>query len=239
MDSGDNAEPPLHSDALTTARAVQNIRSFLAVVGECVDSMRRRVPIHSVLAPELTELDRALDEAYLELGRLLAVDDLRPLPRSVIDVNPFVTEMTPMFGRLIGRSVRLVIMPADKPAPVVAHPVELERVFLNLLLNARDTMPSGGVLTIEVAPFEHWSIEDRVHDSRSRRYVRLIVRDTGPGMPPEMQSRVLESFFTTKDSGSRSGLEIVATIVHRLNGLISIESDKEAGTRVCIDLPAG
>jgi signal transduction histidine kinase len=119
---------------------------------------------------------------------------------------------------------------------VVAELVELERILMNLALNARDAMAGEGVLTIETAvvdPSSNEASEVSLPPSRAH----LIVSDTGHGMTPEIRARMFEPFFTTKDYGTGLGLSSVAFTVRQLGGTVLVESKPGRGTSVSVLLP--
>jgi hypothetical protein len=101
---------------------------------------------------------------------------------------------------------------------------DLEQLFLNLVTNARDAMPDGGVL--------------RIHASPTPGGVEVLVQDTGRGMPPEVLGRIYEPFFTTKDSGSGLGLTICRSLIWTMQGELTLESAPGAGTTARIHLGA-
>ena len=116
----------------------------------------------------------------------------------------------------------------------LAEPGDLERVLLNLMLNAFDAMPQGGVLSIKsVLAHVHSPIEGL----RSGPYARLTITDTGCGMTSEAKARIFDAFFTTKKNGTGLGLYSAASTIAQLHGRISVESEPGHGTSVSIMLP--
>jgi PAS domain S-box-containing protein len=127
-------------------------------------------------------------------------------------------------------------------APVFGAPTQLHQVLLNLVLNARDAMPAGGALTLAARNIRF----DAPHPGMGPRarpgpYVALEVRDTGRGIPPEIQGRVFDPFFTTKaiGAGSGLGLSIVQAIVRSHAGFVTLASEEGTGTTVTVHLPFG
>ncbi|WP_238013866.1 PAS domain S-box protein [Dactylosporangium sp. AC04546] len=148
---------------------------------------------------------------------------IRPKP---LDVNRVVSEVHQMLTRSLGEHITLDLDLADRLPTVVADPGQLEQVLVNLAVNARDAMPSGGVLTIDTGV---------VHDQ-----VRIRVSDTGTGMPREVMDKAFEPFFTTKPSGEGTGLGLATVygIVAQAGGTVKLYSEPGLGTTITIMLPA-
>jgi CheY-like chemotaxis protein len=142
-----------------------------------------------------------------------------------MDLNGLVDETRRLFERLIGADVRLTIERHDAPVIVHADPGQLEQVLMNLVVNARDAMPTGGKLMVRVG----------LQDSRAL----IEVRDTGIGMSPDIQARIFEPFFTTKERGKGTGLGLAMCygIVHQAGGTIDVESAPGAGSTFRVLLP--
>jgi signal transduction histidine kinase len=136
-----------------------------------------------------------------------------------------VREIEPLLRRLVGEDVEILTRPAPHVSRVLADRTQVDRVLVNLAVNARDAMPDGGILTIEtrdVGP-----------------YVRLTGQDTGVGMDEVTRARLFEPFFSTKAPGAGTGLGLwmVREIVTQSEGVIRIRSAPGRGTTVEIDLP--
>jgi CheY-like chemotaxis protein len=186
------------------------------------------------------EIHRAAERAAGLTRQLLAFSRRQMLAPEVLDVNVRVAEVERMLRRLIGEDIRLVTRLHPRPCPVLMDPSQLEQVLVNLAVNARDAMPTGGELTLSTS---------RVRFTRSRtfsqcvlapgEYVRLTVRDTGTGMSPEVQSQLFEPFFTTKPVGSGTGLGLstVYGILQQSGGGVHVESAPGAGATFTLYLP--
>ena len=171
--------------------------------------------------------------ATLLTRQLLAFSRREMVTPQSLDLCAVVAEMQGMLTRLIGEDVHLIAKLADEPTWVRADRSQMEQVILNLAVNARDAMPSGGTLEIRV------EAEPRNAGSAEGDTVELSIRDTGIGMDPEVQSRVFEPFFTTKtrERGTGLGLSLVHGIVQSSGGRIEMESEPGQGTTVRIHLP--
>jgi CheY-like chemotaxis protein len=147
--------------------------------------------------------------------------------------------MEPMLQRLIGEDVHLSVVDCGA-GPVKADPGQLEQVVLNLAVNARDAMPQGGRLTIQVAGAELDELYARGRpDVRPGPYVRVSVSDTGSGMSAEVQAHLFEPFFTTKEPGKGTGLGLstVHGIVKASGGHLAVSSELGRGTTFRVYLP--
>ena len=173
----------------------------------------------------------AIHEAALRAAaltrQLLAFSRRQVLLPAAIQLHDVVGKLEPMLRRLIGEHIRFATHSFTDRDIVVADRGQLEQVIINLVLNARDAMPRGGTLTVDVA------------DAKAADEVVLCVCDTGTGMSEEVMSRAFEPFFTTKASGEGTGLGLATAfgIVAQSGGRIEIASEEGAGTTVTVSLP--
>jgi two-component system, cell cycle sensor histidine kinase and response regulator CckA len=203
--------------------------------GYC-ELMRRGLSKDDPLAESLAQIDASAERAAGLTRQLLAFSRRQTLLPRVIDLNVLLGDMGRMLQRLIGEDVELITVPAPEPAVVKADPGQIEQVIVNLSVNARDAMPSGGRLTIELR--EVW-VEQSDEVRPAGRYVELSVHDTGCGMDAETRRRIFEPFFTTKPIGRGTGLGLstVDGIVHQSGGNIGVESQLRQGTTFRVWLP--
>jgi CheY-like chemotaxis protein len=169
--------------------------------------------------------------------RMLAFARRQELRPEAVDIVALMRGMDDIFRLSIGSSVSIETRFPDHIDPVRADPNQLEMALLNLVVNARDAMPGGGVIAISAAPASVTAAAgERL---RPGRYVRLSVTDTGMGMDAATLARATDPFFTTKGLGKGSGLglSVVHGVMEQLGGRLVLHSEKRCGTTVELWLP--
>ncbi|MFT3828911.1 MAG: ATP-binding protein [Opitutaceae bacterium] len=197
-----------------------------------------------------TDADRAdcLQQVRAACGRAVQLTrqllvfsrDDRSTKTVVLDLNQLLAGQAKLLRRLLEARIELVLVPAAIPATIVGDPGQLEQVFMNLCINARDAMPRGGRITIEIGETRFDADYCAVHPwARPGSFVQVAVTDTGTGMDRATLARIFEPFFTTKakDKGTGLGLAVVYGIVQRHDGLIHVYSELGVGTTFRIFLP--
>src|SRR2546430_232267 len=190
---------------------------------------------------DVEEIQRAASRAA-DLTRQLLIFARREVTKpELLDMNLVVTSVEKLLQRTLGEHVEFVTSLATTLPSVRADPGQLEQIFLNLAVNARDAMPTGGRLIVETADVTLDDVYADAHPGIAPgRYVRLSVSDTGVGMSPEVVSRAFEPFFTTKPAGQGTGLGLATVygIATQAGGNARIYSEPGRGTLVAIHLPA-
>jgi PAS domain S-box-containing protein len=172
--------------------------------------------------------------------QLLAFSRQQVVSPRHVDLCVLVGEFEKMLNRVIGDDIALRIKHHDRPCPVRVDPVQMEQVILNLAINARDAMPSGGELRIETSIVTLGPEHVFAHpEAKLGRHVQLLVSDEGTGMDADTQRRIFEPFFTTKAEGRGTGLGLstVYGIVHQAGGSLTVESDLDEGSTFRVFLP--
>ena len=187
----------------------------------------------------LDEIRKAGERAASLTQQLLAFSRKQVLQPRVINLGDTLAEMEHMVQRVIGDHIQVATHTDQNLGQVKIDPTQAHQVVLNLVVNARDAMPDGGTLTMEVANTELDESAARTHGLAPGRYVMLAVSDNGTGMTPEIRQRVFEPFFTTKGTGQGTGLGLstVYGIVQQSEGHIWLYSEPGIGTTFKIFLP--
>jgi two-component system cell cycle sensor histidine kinase/response regulator CckA len=189
---------------------------------------------------ELVQIEAAAQRAAILTGQLLAFSRQQVLQPRLISMNDVVEGITPMLTRLIGSDVDLVVALDPSLPAVVADPNQIEQVLLNLVVNARDAMPSGGTLTIETGRTDLDADYAAMHpEATVGPHAMIAVSDTGVGMDAETVARAFDPFFTSKPVGVGTGLGLstVHGIVKQSGGSIWVYSEEGLGSSFKVYLP--
>ena len=201
---------------------------------------RKQLPADHPVQPRLVQIDRAAERAAGLTRQMLAFGRRQVLHPRALDLNAEVEASAEMLRRLIGENIRVVVRADADLGAVMADPTQLQQVLMNLAINARDAMPSGGTLAIETANVElHEEVARRQGAARPGRYVMLVLTDTGIGMDESTRARVFEPFFTTKPEGKGTGLGLATVygIVKQSGGFIWLDSQPGEGATFKVYLP--
>jgi hypothetical protein len=189
---------------------------------------------------DVEQIRRAAERAALLTHQLLAFARREVVHLEVLHVDAVVADIEPILRRTLGAHIELVVPPAAPTRPVRADVGQLEQVIVNLAVNARDAMPSGGRLIVDIQDVD----VDEAYAAnrpglRPAHYVRLRVSDSGTGMDKATQERAFEPFFTTKAPGDGTGLGLATVygIVRQAGGAVHIYSEPGRGTSISAYLP--
>ena len=193
----------------------------------------------SPLRTDVEEIFNAADRAATLTGQLLAFSRRQLLSPEILVLNQRVMDMGRMLNRLIGEHIAIDLHLATDLWSVRADAAQLEQVLVNLALNARDAMPDGGRLAIETANRDVSVAQARALEISPGLFVELLVRDTGIGIPADVQGRIFEPFFTTKPKGAGTGLglSMVYGFVRQSGGTVSVQSAPGLGSTFSLLLP--
>ncbi|MEO7793526.1 MAG: ATP-binding protein, partial [Thermoanaerobaculia bacterium] len=247
----DVTERRLLSEQLVQAQKVEAIgqlaggiahdfNNLLTAITGYAELLLHRLGDNHRYAKELTEILRAAERATRVTGKLLTFSRRQQLDPRTLDINALVIELDHLLRRLIGERVQLELALAPGAILVRAEPTQLEQVVMNLVVNARDAMPEGGLVSIATAPRRaEASGRGALAGLRAGDYVELSVTDNGSGMDGETKRRLFEPFFTTKPVGQGTGLGLAMAygIVQQSGGTIQVESEPGKGSTFRIYLP--
>lgn len=217
------------------AHDFNNLLTVILGYGE--DALNSLSP-HDKVHGDISEIIKAGNRAMNLTRQLLAFSKKNQFKSKVVDVNYIVTDLKAMLFRIIGEDIKFETHLCASECLVKADPSQIEQVFLNLVINAREAMPLGGTITIETELIPANELQDSRQKITSRK-VMIRVRDTGTGMSQETMKHVFEPFFTTKDStkGTGLGLSTVYGIIKQSGGDIVVESIEGSGTCFTLCLP--
>ena len=217
-----------------------DFNNFLTVINGYSELLLSELSAADPHRNTLERIRRAGESAAMLTGQLLAYARVQVLQPIVFDLNRTLTALRPLLARLAGENIEVQLELHPEAAMVHADPVQMERVIMNLVLNARDAMPFGGELRIGTA-----CVKQKMSDISSRQdpftgsTIMLWATDNGLGMDQENQQRIFEPFFTTKELGKGTGLgmSIVQGIIAQSGGSIEVHSRPGNGTTFRIFLP--
>jgi signal transduction histidine kinase/CheY-like chemotaxis protein len=217
-----------------------DFNNLLTVIISSTEFARAAVTDGTELASDLELVHDAAERAAGLTRQLLAFGRRELLKPKVVDINSLIDQLTELLRRTLGSDIEIRSR-FTRPLPSVKiDPAQFERVLANLVVNARDAMPQGGVISLETDTITLEAAEAHHHQLTAGPYVRLTVRDTGVGMSAEVLERLFEPFFTTKERGKGTGLGLATVYgaVRQAAGAVAVESSLGIGSTFRVFLPA-
>ncbi len=208
------------------------------ILGHC-NILLGRMTVDDPAYPRLTEIRAAGERAASLTQQILAFSRKQVLQPKVVNLARTLQDMDRMLRRVLGEDVQIETVVAQELGQVKVDPNQVEQVLMNLVVNARDAMPSGGKLTLELNNVDVEASSWSFHDVPPGPYVVIAVTDTGMGMTAEVQNRAFEPFFTTKEHGKGTGLGLATVygIVKQSGGYVWLYSEPGLGATFKIFLP--
>jgi PAS domain S-box-containing protein len=225
-----------------TGGIAHDFNNLLTVILANAEMLERGLPDgDGELIEDLTDLRRAAQRGSDMVKKLLGYSRRGMIALRPLNIATVIADMLPTMRRILPEHIEVRFLPRGAKAVVQADEGALEQILFNLATNARDAMPEGGVLRIEVS---HVLLDDEHHAVRgwggaSGEYVYVAVTDTGHGMDEETKERIFDPFFTTKPTGLGTGLgmAMIYGLVKQQDGYIDIQSDVGKGTTVGLYFP--
>ena len=219
-----------------TGGVAHDFNNLLMIVSGSAHRLRRDI-VDEKQVRLLDAITTAAQRGESLTRQLLSFSRRQTLQPSVIELTEWLRELKEMLSRSLRGDIEIRVLPAKRSCLVKVDPSELELALLNLAVNARDAMPSGGTLTITTKPIVLRGKASE--DGLSGEFVAIRVADTGEGIPPDVLPRVFEPFFTTKDVGKGTGLGLsqVYGFAKQSGGAATITSTAKRGTAITLFLP--
>jgi two-component system, cell cycle sensor histidine kinase and response regulator CckA len=197
-----------------------DVNNLLMVILCYADLVLDHLPQESPVRRDALEIKGAAESAARVTSELVALSQQQELLPRPLDISAIVSELGSTLRRAVGDEVELIFDLAEELPPVEADRGQIERIVMNLVVNARDVLEPGGRVTVTTRA-----------DQETRR-VRLSIADTGPGIPKELLARIFEPFFTTKACGKGTGLglAIVQVLVAQTGATIDVHTRAGQGT---------
>ncbi len=218
-----------------------DFNNLLTIIQMQISMLKMRGAMTQEVSAGVEEIAHAAERATNLTRQLLTFSRRNVKAAKNLDPGDLVGGMTKLLRRVLGEDIVLESRFAPELPAIFADPGMIEQVLMNLAVNARDAMPRGGRLLIEldVARFDERQARDHSR-GRAGEFVCLSVADTGAGIAPENLAHIFEPFFTTKEVGKGTGLglAIVYAVVQQHEGWIEVESEVGVGTRLQVYLPA-
>jgi PAS domain S-box-containing protein len=223
------------------AAVVHDVNNLLVPIFCYADLLAQREPADAELQRSVAEIRDAAERAASLARKLLSIAEVTGETRTVVHMNDMLSQMKEILIRLLGSRIELSLRCDRALGKIEIDRERLERLVLNLVLNARDAMPNGGKIVIQTVsePRPPQSSVTPEVGTGSGRYAVLYVTDTGQGMDPVTRAHIFEPFFTTKSryGGTGLGLSTVLSFVSRNRGFIDVDSRPGYGTTFRIGFP--
>ncbi len=217
-----------------------DFNNLLSIVSLYAAQLQQELRPEDPVRQEVDEIHRAAERARVLTHQLLGIARPPSRPPEMVEVSGFIEEIAAPLRLLASPDIEIVLPPPTGPLWVKVERSALDRVLMNLVLNARDAMPEGGRVTIELRNVQLDAVRASPHTSAAPGlYTILRIRDTGSGMAESTRARIFAPFFTTKAPGKGAGfgLPSVLAVLRQSGGHIEVESEPGKGTCFDVYLP--
>jgi len=217
-----------------------DFNNLLCVISGHTELLTEALEPNEPVLRSVTQIRKAADSAAALTRQLLAFSRRQVFHPQVVDLNAIVVETQKLLARLIDEHIESYTALDPALGRVLVDPVQLEQVIINLALNAKDSMPGGGKLTIETSNLDlEEDYQSKLSQIPAGKYVLLAMTDTGCGMSEETLGHIFEPFYTTKEMGKGTGLGLATVygIVKQSGGFIWVDSEEGRGTTFKVYLP--
>jgi two-component system cell cycle sensor histidine kinase/response regulator CckA len=214
-----------------------DLNNLLMAINMNLYLIENKLPAGHSALENLHETNAVVKQASELTGKILTFSRKKPLESKYYNLKTIITDFSKTMKRIIEANIDINFIFDHKIDSVKCDRTQIERVLLNLFVNARDAMPNGGILTLST--YNIYLEENQVHPNvKSGEYICMEIRDTGNGIPQEAQAKIFEPYFTTKESGKGTGmgLSVVYGIVQSHRGFINFSSNHN-GTVFKVFLP--
>lgn len=214
-----------------------DFNNIIAVINGYAEFAQLNPGDNAALHKSVNEIKRAAQRASGLVRQILTFSRKAEVKFAPVDLNQLTRDLTTLLAETFPRNITFNLTLEDKLPPLLADQNQLQQIVLNLCVNARDAMPSGGSITIATGRVDSAALPSNLRNGRP--YACLSVTDTGTGMTPEVRARIFEPFFTTKavNQGTGLGLAVVYGIVASHEGTIVVESELGRGSTFKVFLP--
>jgi signal transduction histidine kinase/CheY-like chemotaxis protein len=235
----------LHSQRLSVLGQVltsvsHDFNNILTAISGFCDMLCLKIPIIDEKYFSVVQIKHNINRA-INLVKYMLYLSKKTIPEieSNTDLNDITSSLISNMGRLLGENIQINFVKSEKDIIVKLPSINLEQILLNLIVNGRDAMKNGGIITISTSLISDINIIDNRHElTESGPYVELSVTDTGEGISESNKKKIFDSFFTTKKEGTGLGLSTIQAIVRQYKGTINVISKIGVGTTFKIYLPA-
>ena len=224
-----------------------DFNNLLMVILGNADLARESLSPSDLAYSDLEKIEGAAIHARDLIDQLLTFSRRKAFKKEPVNINASIHEFLKLVNRIIGENIRIQTNLCTNTVTVLADPVQIQQILMNLCLNAKDAMPDGGLLSISTKLVRSKEMVEeprfksaKIHALTQNNFIELRIEDTGKGIDNSTREQIFEPFFSTKDilHGTGLGLAVVYGIIDQYDGFINVESTQGKGTSISIFLPA-